>query len=152
MRPQPGRLPAITNAFTCTSEAIGREKSAELRRVENRHVEMGVSLGVKEKPKYYLPEQDTSCSTLFGSMVSGAGGQLETGMAPREGFLSKDNHTLARRDRGVYSLYTAGKYNEDMIGRQEDLVADQERNLERQREEGVERMGCARINARPQTD
>lgn len=103
MRPQPGRLPAITNAFTCTSEAIGREKSAELRRVENRHVEMGVSLGVKEKHKSYLPEQDT-CSTLCGSMVSGAGGQLETGMAPREGFLSKDNQTLARRDRG-YILY-----------------------------------------------
>ena len=38
-----------------------------------------------------------------------------------------------------------------MIGRQEDLVADQERNLERQREEGVERMGCARINAHPET-
>ena len=91
MRPQPGRLPAITNAFTCTSEAMGREKSAELRRVENRHVEMGVSLGVKEKHKSYLPEQDT-CSTLCGSMVSGVG-NLCIGMTPREGLLSKDNQT-----------------------------------------------------------
>ena len=102
MRPQPGRLPAITNAFTCTSEAIGREKCTELRKVENRHVEMGVSLGVGEKHESYLPEQDTS-STLCGSMVSGAG-RLETGMVASEGFLSKDNQTLARRDRG-YILY-----------------------------------------------
>ena len=38
-----------------------------------------------------------------------------------------------------------------MIGRGEDSVADQERNLVREREEGVERMGCARINAHPET-
>ena len=43
-----------------------------------------------------------------------------------------------------------------MIGRGEDSVADQDSSGEEpgegEREEGVERMGCARINARPQTD
>ena len=47
---------------------------------------------------------------------------------------------LSRWDRGyILYVYTAGKYNEDMIGRGEDSVADQDSSGEEPGEGGRER-------------
>ena len=87
-------------------------------------------------------------------MVSGAGGQLETGMGTQRGLSVQGQPNLSPQGSGVYSLYTAGKYNEDMIGRGEDSVAEQDSSGgelgEGERERGRRRENG--INAHPQTD